>query len=147
MTKPTRVSPAAPGTRDPEGATLTVADFNHLIYVYKRRIRGSADVVLGLCFLAILTLGASLSSYGESHGWSSISLDMILVGTLAISVVPHLIAWRRRRALIRNLGLLCPHCSAPLVDGLRNHGRVQYVTTTGACPECSQAVVQVSPHL
>lgn len=131
-----------PGER--VGARFTVADFSVLVHVYKRRRRGSADVVLGLCFIGILAIGASVSSYGESHAWSSTSLRAILISTLVLSTIPHLLGWRRSKSIIRDLGLMCPHCNAPLVDGLRHWGRVQFISTTGTCPECWQDIVDLA---
>lgn len=118
---------------------LTRADFAVLVRRNGARRNGLATTASVLSGLLLAWGGISLAErvgWPTSVGWVMLALGWaVSLGALSVT----------RRRILRQDGLSCPACSAPLTNVILPRKRELRVMESGVCPACAHALFPSEP--
>jgi hypothetical protein len=121
---------------DERALAFSRSDFAALSLSYRQASRDWRAWLASAWFIGCLGLADGLMSVAEHRHWPASSQWWLLLGGWVLGSIPMGLWMRRDRHLLREHGLLCPHCDAPLVDTWHPRGRAEKVLALGECTKC-----------
>jgi hypothetical protein len=115
---------------------LTRSEFAALAMSQRRASRDGWSWLAAAGFVASLLGAMGLMTLRERLNWAASLEWWFLALGWAVALVPVVLWARRNRRLLHEHGLVCPGCSAPLVDTWLPRGYGDKVLVLGECLQC-----------